>query len=165
MAREALSTACCLGVFYDIVAQIISVLDVATDVIVCAGFYEKQRMEFFGISLCIILLALIAYTTAFTWKNARGSERQVVCFWLCLLPFSPMLPFIFYFTDSNDTQLAKYITARALKWFDFQILFDRNHESTDVSALRLFMEKKIAKHFGFIIESLVEGMCFVFITF
>ena len=68
------------------------------------------------------------------------------------------MPFIFYFADSKDTRLAKFITAHALKWLDFRIEFERKHESQDVSTLRLFMEKKIAKHLGFIIESLIEGI-------
>ena len=47
----------CLGKCYDILAQSISILDVATDVWVCVAFYNADRMVFFGISLSILILA------------------------------------------------------------------------------------------------------------
>ena len=47
----------CLGKCYDLLAQTISVLDFATDVIVCIQYYQSDRMVFFGISISILILA------------------------------------------------------------------------------------------------------------
>ena len=136
-------------------AQIISILDVTTDVIVCIGFYREERTEFFACSLVIILLAFIAYDIAFVWRFGHGVDTEQICLWVCLLPFSPLLPFVFFFTHSSDTWLAKYIERHSC---GFNIQFEAKSASSDGSALRKFMEEKIAKHFGFIIEALVEGV-------
>eukprot|EP01084_Bolivina_argentea_P148080 258967_1 len=157
MANKTLSSVSCescFNKFYDILGQIISILDVCTDIIVCVGFYQKDRLAFFGISLTIILLALIAYDIAFIFRFSRESTTGDFCLFFCLLPISPLLPFIFYFTDSKETKLAKFFQKH---FCGFKIRFDEKYTSRDSSKLRQFMEEKLDRHFGFIIEALVEA--------
>ena len=143
----------CLGISYDILAQVISILDMITDFIVCVQYYQKDRMVFFGISLAILLLALIAYD--FTFMLNLSNEKRLKELWLFLvmLPLSPLIPFILYFTADSKS--------KAAIWFKdmccFDIRLQKRNISTDKSKLRQFMENKIRKHMGFIVEALVEG--------
>lgn len=144
----------CLGVCYDVLAQVISILDVVTDIIVCVQYYQKDRMVFFGISITILLLALIAYD--FVFMINLSEERKLGRLWLFLtmLPISPLIPFILYFTANSGS--------KAAIWFKdmccFKIRLKIRHTSKDKSKLRQFMENKMRKHLGFIVEALVEGM-------
>ncbi len=151
----------CFNTSYDILGQIISILDVCTDIIVCVGFYQKNRIAFFGISLTIILLALIAYDVAFISRFSReNTAGRDIALFMCLLPISPLLPFIFYFTDSKETVLAKFLEKHSC---GFKIRFDHKHTSSDASKLRQFMEQKLDRHFGFVIEALVEGIYVIYV--
>eukprot|EP01084_Bolivina_argentea_P059277 108227_1 len=144
----------CLTTSYDILGQIISILDVTTDVIVCVGFYQKGRMAFFGISLTIICLALIAYDVAFVGRFSREKYGGDIALFICLLPVTPLMPFIFYFADTRESPLSKLIENYCC---GFNIQMENPYIPDDASKLRKFMEEKIEKHFGFIIEALVEA--------
>ena len=50
---------------YDSSAIIISIADVTTDIIVLLSYYSKDRMEFFYISLAILLLSQLSYLVLF----------------------------------------------------------------------------------------------------
>eukprot|EP01083_Nonionella_stella_P173862 601014_1 len=154
ITKSSISCSSCFSTLYDILGQIISILDVSTDIIVCIGFYQNDRMAFFGISLTIILLALIAYDVSFVCRFSRGSQADDICLFICLIPLSPLLPFVFYFTASRDTTLAKFLESH---FCGFNITFDSHSISKDASKLRIFMEKKLSRHFGFIIEALIEA--------
>lgn len=146
----------CLALCYDILAQVISILDVATDVIVCIQYYENDRMVFFGISLTILLLALIAYDIAFVFsiENETKAYKHLLMF-LVVLPFSPFVPYLMYFIANNDSFVAEMLESICC----FQIhLQDRISAQDNVSKLRQFMEQKLQRHLGFLIEALVEGM-------
>eukprot|EP01083_Nonionella_stella_P175374 610516_1 len=146
--------ASCLTISYDVLGQVISVLDVTTDIIVCIGFYQKDRMVFFGISLTILCLALIAYDMAFVLRFSREKNGGDLALFACLLPVSPFLPFVFYFTDSNDKPLSKFLEKHCC---GFNIKMDPPWAPEDASKLRKFMESKVEKHLGFILEALVEA--------
>eukprot|EP01083_Nonionella_stella_P150455 479296_1 len=103
--------AACLTFSYDVLGHVISVLDVTTDIIVCIGFYQKDRMVFFAISFTILY--------------------------------------------SKETPLSKFLVKHCC---GFNIEMDPDHgTSLRASKLRQFMESKVEKHFGFILEALVEA--------
>ncbi len=157
-----MSNACesCLTTSYDIMGQVISILDVTTDIIVCIGFYQKDRMVFFGISLTILCLALISYDLAFVFRFSREKNGGDFALFLCLLPISPFMPFIFYFADTTDRALSKCLTDHCC---GFEITMENPYIPEGASKLRKFMEEKISKHLGFIIEALVEGIIYIHI--
>ena len=140
--------------FYDVLGQVISILDVTTDVMVCIGFYQKDRMVFFGISLTILILACIAYDITFVARFSREKPAGDFGLFCVLLPISPLIPFILYFTDTNERPLSKFLETNCC----FKVRMDTAYIPADASKLRKFMEEKLAKHAGFIIEALVEGM-------
>eukprot|EP01083_Nonionella_stella_P133123 404718_1 len=146
--------ASCLTISYDVLGQVISVLDVTTDILVCIGFYQKDRMVFFAISLTILCLALIAYDIAFVLRFSREKNGGNIALFACLLPISPVLPFVFYFTGSNNTPLSKFLEKHCC---GFNIEMNPPSVRGDASKLRKFMETKIEKHIGFILEALVEA--------
>eukprot|EP01083_Nonionella_stella_P173863 601023_1 len=152
---KSLNNNTCLGWLYDVLAQSISILDVTTDIIVCVAFYQKERFIFFGISLAILILALIAYDVAFMAKysNEYHLAPQIGLF-LSLLPISPFIPFIFYYVSDNDSQLASFMSNH---WC-FDISFYRHSTTRGASKFKQFAESKVVKHLGFIIESLVEAL-------
>ena len=80
MAPQTKKNISCLGVIYDLLAQLISILDVVTDLIVCVGFYQKDRMTFFGLSLTILILALLSYDGLFVYQfSAEHHKFQRDC--------------------------------------------------------------------------------------
>ena len=145
----------CLALVYDILGQIISVLDVTTDVIVCVQYYQNDRMVFFGISLTILLLALIAYDIVFmmNYCDERKLYKQIALF-LTMLPISPLIPYILYLTVDSDSILSKCLDKNCC--FELGI-YNRIYKDKNTSKLRQFMEEKVMKHLGFIVEALVEG--------
>ena len=158
------NNATCLGLCYDILAQLISILDVTTDIIVCIGYYQKDRLAFFGISITILLLALIAYDIAFLMNfNEEDKIGRRILFFLVMLPISPFVPYLLYFTADNKSKFSKFLEDQ-LCCFDIRIS-NRSSVDTDSSKLRQFMESKIEKHLGFIIEALVEGIIFYIHSF
>ena len=127
------------------------------DVIVCIGFYQKERWAFFGISLAILCLACIAYDlafmTKFLTKAGAGESDHSLLFFIVTLPVSPLIPFVFFFADKKESWLARTL----VDWCCFEISFKTKSLPEDASKLRIFMEQKLKKHYGFIIEALVEG--------
>ena len=143
-----------LGIFYDILAQVISVLDVTTDIIVCVQYYQKDRMVFFGISLAILCLALIAYDMVFMLNFSKEKKCGKIALFIVMLPLSPLIPYIMYFSANPESKFAtglKKMCCFDIRWYD------RNSSNKDASKLRQFMQKKIERHAGFITEALVEG--------
>ena len=67
----------CLNMSYDLLTILISIADVATDIIVLIDFYNKDRMVFFGISLAILILAQCAYSIAFAMRYSSNQVNQV----------------------------------------------------------------------------------------
>merc|ERR1719295_1794171 len=143
----------CVSRSYDLLAQIINILDVVTDLIVCIEFYHKDRMVFFGISVSILSLAHIAYVMAFMIKYSREEYCGILVLFLALLPISPFIPFIMFFADHKNSCLAPFLESCCC----FNISLNSEYIPDDASKLRKFMEEKIEAHAGFIIEALVEA--------
>eukprot|EP01084_Bolivina_argentea_P227906 384993_1 len=143
------------GILYDILAQVISILDVTTDVIVCIQYYQNDRMIFFGISLAILCLACIAYDITFTGTYCDETKIcKKIAFFLVVLPISPFVPFLMFFTSDPTSALSKYLNNQCC----FNMYFgDRVSTDENSSKLRQFMEAKIMKHIGFIVEAFVEA--------
>ena len=155
MAQTNSRSAICLGSVYDIIAQSISVLDVTTDIWVCITFYLDDRKTFFSISLTILLLALISYTAAFVKFFSDSSRtRDRVRLFLLALPFSPLLPFAFFHAKKSESCFGRLFDRCGIR------IRNKVDQSTSkkASKFKQFFEKKIQKHFGFILESLVEGI-------
>merc|ERR1719242_2537774 len=136
------TSACkCLSKVYDVIAQIISILDVTTDVIVCIGFFQDDRMAFFGISLSILLIALICYSMAFVAAFGTGNDKDKINLFFAVLPISPLVPFILYFASDKDDCLAKFMERNCC----LKIKTSKIDTGSDISALRKFFEEKIEK--------------------
>ena len=143
------------GAVYDLLAQIISILDVVTDVIVCVGFYQNGRMIFFGLSLTILILALVSYDGLFVYLYCNESSFTVHCLmFAAMFPISPFIPFIFFYAEDKDSCLSKLLQRFCCC---FLLKFEPRTTTDEASKLKQFFETKIMKHAGFIIESLVEG--------
>merc|ERR1719295_2122286 len=128
----------CVSRSYDLLAQIINILDVVTDLIVCIEFYHKDRMVFFGISVSILSLAHIAYVMAFMIKYSREEYCGIL---------------VLFFADHKNSCLAPFLESCCC----FNISLSSEYIPDDASKLRKFMEEKIEAHAGFIIEALVEA--------
>ena len=155
MATE-IATNCC-NVAYDIFTIFISLADVTTDVIVLIDFYNKDRMQFFGISLAILILAQCSYSIAFAAKYdtiSRWNLCQSISTFCCCLPFGTIVAFIMYF-GSEESGLQCFNDF--LKWdldLDTGSSFDVNHND---SKMMKFVKRKLDKHLGFILEAAVEA--------
>ena len=108
-----------VGRVFDIMAGIVSILDLTTDIIILISWKQQDRMTFFWISLSILILAQLSYVTLFyynhgTWDNLCHSFISL----LCTLPFAPILSIIFYFVSDKDCKLHTFID-KYLIWYDF----------------------------------------------
>ena len=164
---------------YDILAQVISVLDVTTgltcstfpdhwydsqscfntaDIWVCVSFYLDERKVLFALSLTILVLALVSYTAAFV-NQFSGSGQfvpQVTLFFLAL-PLSPILPFVFFYADETQEYVSRLFHCCGIS-------IQRHRRSAPTSSatkFKQFFEEKIEKHMGFILESLIEGIQYI----
>ena len=140
---------------YDVMTQLISILDVCTDIIVCVEFYQKDRHIFFALSLSILLLALVAYSGAFASKFSSDYQMHLkLGLFVSVLPISPCLPFLmFHAADKPNGFISSWMEDH---WC-FDVIFNRSHTSENASRFKQFFESKVDKHLGFILESLVEG--------
>eukprot|EP01083_Nonionella_stella_P066300 174453_1 len=154
LQKEPLGIGQCVGRLYDILAQVISILDVTTDIMVCYQFYVQDRMIFFGISLAILILALMSYSVLFvyTFSTEYRFCRELALF-MVLLPVSPLIPFVFYYSDQPDSRLPTFLKENCC----FTLSFHGVSHSKNASKFKQFFESKIQRHAGFIIESLVEA--------
>ena len=146
----------CLTSFYDVLTQVISVLDVTTDIWVCITFHLDGRESFFTISLMILLLAMISYAGAFAKYFSRSYDDcsdRIALFFLSL-PFAPILPFAFHYPDK-----AEDFFDRIFCFCGISVRSTINDQSSaGASKFKQFFEEKIQKHLGFILESLIEGI-------
>ena len=164
MATNERNWTSCLTTFYDVLTQVISVLDVTTDIWVCISFHLNGRKTFFIISLTILSLAMVSYTSAFakyfcddTWTPyPRNPVRDRILLFLLALPFSPILPFAFHYPEK-----AEYLFGNLFGLCGVTVKSNINDSSSaTASKFKQFFEEKIQKHLGFILESLIEGMAF-----
>ena len=140
-----------LNKFYDVITALLSVVDLATDVLVMIEYYNKGYTTFFNMSLIVILFAQASYSVAFvlrTWPKHADCCDQAWVF-IASLPFAPILSFVMYF-------MAKY------EWFRDcieqccckEINFEEPESKQHVTELQAWMEEKIYKHIGFILGML-----------
>ena len=64
---------------------------------------------------------------------------------LILLPFSPILSFVFYLVSKKDSLLASWIEKNPI----CKISFSRSKKRDNISEFRQWMEEKLDKHIGF----------------
>eukprot|EP01083_Nonionella_stella_P066299 174452_1 len=155
--KEPLEIGKCVGRLYDILAQVISVLDVTTDIMICYQFYAHGRIIFFTISLAILILALMSYSVLFV--NVFSGESQCsrnLALFMVLLPVSPLIPFVFYYSGYPQKPDA-CLSIILKKICCFELDFDGPSPSKNASKFKQFFEKKVEQHAGFIIESLIEA--------
>lgn len=155
-----------INIIYDIFTAIISILDVITDILVTMDFFYRGRTEFFIASLVILGVAQIAYAIAFWFKfdsnfTTFGGAVAAFC---CLLPFSPILSFAFYFTADDHSPLYQCLSSLyscESCSFSFRNRSSHSHDDhggdAELEALRMWMKEKLSKHMGFIIEAMVEA--------
>eukprot|EP01084_Bolivina_argentea_P013195 24738_1 len=148
---------CCeqfINIFFDIFAALVSISDIVTDVIVTYQFYQHNRTVFFGLSLSFIILAQLSYIFAFIIQNGDETKPfRIFLMGLFLLPFSPIISFIFYLTEDPHS-FTSYLLQT---YFPFEVNFKTTRINAKKSKLRQWMKKKLRKHLGFIMESLIEA--------
>ena len=169
--------------FYDILTACISIADVTTDILVISNFYRKEQFTFFWIALSVVIFAQIAYAGAFVhtyvdyWDTKLKRKHFTPCEtigWFCVaLLFSPIMSFIFYWTSDSDMYLAQIFRNN----FGLKILLkseDRRSYKAQIERLKLkdrdnpeksqikeWVEQKLRKHLGFIMEAAIELSCIV----
>ena len=156
--KKCCNNSSCLALLYDVLGQVISILDVTTDIIVCVQYYQKDRMVFFGISLTILCLALFAYDFIFMVNHSRESSRswKNLALFMVMLLISPLIPFLMYFLANPDSKVG--IVIKEYFCFDIKLGSSDQWNEKDKSRLKKFMRQKVSQHLGFIVEALVEGI-------
>jgi len=144
-----------LSYFYDFSAAFLSIVDVTTDALVTREFYQDGKMFFFVFSLCIMMVAHLAFAFLFIalYCGHTWSEKQRVLLWFAMMPLAQMVP-IFIWVHSFEFQ-----------WFTKMLEFlglntdqpgtGNLHEDDD--PLMTWIRKKISSHGGFIVEACIEA--------
>ena len=150
------------AVVFDIVSALVSLLDLATDIIILITWYNQDRMVFFWISISILILAQISYLTIFYYNHGESfgdwedNLRSFISL-LCTIPCAPFLSFVFWVVSDKESVLRDFIDDYLLcyhfDWNDYYI-------SSVQSAKRQWLDRTLYSHLGFICEALVEGILY-----
>lgn len=145
-----------IGLLFDVMAGVVSLLDLTTDLIILVTWWNQSRMVFFWISLSILSLAQCSYLIVF---HAMHGKRKPCCHSflsvLCTIPFAPILSFIMYFVTANDSKLAKFID-NYLCCYNFS--YEQHIPDRTKSKMQQAIDEKLHKHIGFLMESMIEGI-------
>eukprot|EP01084_Bolivina_argentea_P196652 337110_1 len=136
-----------LDALYDILAVVISLFDIITDVWIMIEWYYHGKIVFFTISLVIIILSNFAYIMVFF---SRYGELNLfhICGCCCfMLPIAPFLSFFMYIIDTFNLYVGQCLFFNIDGWKSWQT----DNES------RTWMENKLSKHIGFIFETIMES--------
>ena len=119
--------------------SIFILLDGILDIIVTALYYQRDKIAFFVLSLCIIFIATIinatnltAFITPATTGDKIYGSKSMVIFCICFMPFTVSLPLVAYIISNNDFIQQKLesvgCTFGDIK-FDMGITFDLDQET------------------------------------
>lgn len=160
---------------YDTVTILISIADLITDLLVLGEFHKEKKQTFFVIALIILIVAQQSYAFAFyarfavDGKNTSLGKRRIF-FSLCVL-FSPLLSFVMYYVSVKDNIETNCIL-KLLNKHGFKDAMTRNwyrsnnnDEDDDENELEgskvemlIWVETKLRKHLGFILEAALEAL-------
>eukprot|EP01084_Bolivina_argentea_P075538 136934_1 len=132
---------------YDIIAALISFFDITTDIIILVQWYYQNRIIFFIASLIILILANFTYVLVFNIRygdNYKHNPLKLCCCTCCALPLAPLLSFIFYFLHNWNRDCL------FLNFYNYS-------QRKDESEARQWMEAKLSKHIGFLMEAIMEA--------
>ena len=144
---------------YDLITILISIADVSTDIWVIYKFKNENRNTFFIIALVVMILAQLSYAIAFMMRfnvKAHGRPysillRRRLCLFLMILPLTPVISFIFYWC----TVYPKNCFLQFMKtWLGVRDELEYTVNENQAPML-VWIEKKINKHIGFILEGFV----------
>eukprot|EP01083_Nonionella_stella_P089700 250373_1 len=131
---------------FDITSGIVSLLDLATDLVILITWYYDGKIVFFTISLCILILAQLSYLILFYYnhgKNSRDTACHSILSVLCTLPFAPFLSFIFYWVSLDDSWLRNlidnYLLCYNFEWYRFS-------PDSAASPKQQYLEEQVYKH-------------------
>ena len=149
-----------LNYSYDLLTILISIADVTTDIWVIYNYKTQNRNAFFIISLIVMIVAQLSYSIAFVIRfcwNSSVHPRTIFFFYLfCILPLTPVMSFIFFivsFEGNCITTLLDY-----LGFVDDWDGADPTRIRPDQAPIVVWIEKKLQKHMGFIMEAMIEAL-------
>ena len=143
----------CGSIFYDGLTIFISFADLGTDLWMLYQYYNKGRKPFFIIGLIIIIIAQLAYCFVFineftrdynTWKKLR--------LLLKIFPFSWILGVVMYLSEENQW----FHDIIMAKTFGLTVNKSYTRDVTKSDAYN-WVQEKLNKHIGFILESICEA--------
>ena len=179
MHNECLSSVDCTNIgngLYDILTACISIADVTTDILVISNFYHKEQFTFFWIALSVVIFAQLVYAAAFVLQYANYYDHkkmdgyfnryEMFGWFLVGLLLSPIMSFIFYWTSDPDMCLAKIFEKKFALYikkktsdedkFRYSWVKEEDKKKTEKSPITEWIETKLRKHLGFILEAGIE---------
>ena len=146
-----------LNYSYDILTICISISDVVTDVLVIYDFKIKRRHAFFIIALIVMILAQLSYFVAFMIrfaKDSRASHGQKLLLFLCALPLTPVMSFIFFWLSFENN----CIIERLEHYGFFDSMYVDATTNKNQAPILVWVETKLVKHLGFVMEAIIEAL-------
>ena len=143
---------------FDIFSGAISLLDLTTDLVILAAWYNQNRMVFFWISCCILFMAQCSYLTLFHYFHGIHHSQTFTSMILCLLftiPVAPFIAFIFHFVAEQNSKLRGFVD----EYLPFLEISWHNEHSYlyEPKSNKERLERVAFKHAGFLLEAAVEA--------
>ena len=142
----------CSNIVYDIITVFISIADFVTDIWMLIQYRNTGQNVFFGIGLFIIICAQISYSIAFNWRYSKYDWCGSIVLLVAVLPIAPILGIVFYLGNDKNSWFSKKIMEGI-----FGLTPDTRSPDANESALMKWVNDKLYKHVGFILESLLEA--------
>ena len=145
-----------LNYSYDVLTILISIADVTTDIWVIYNYKIQNRNTFFIISLIIMILAQLSYSIAFVLRFLNDSwqptYKKLLIYFLFVLPLSPIMSFIFFILSFENNWIEDFLNNLGFR--------DELSNSTykNQPPIIVWIETKLIKHLGFIMEAMIEAL-------
>ena len=147
---------------YDLLAILISLADVTTDVWVIYNYKVSGRQLFFDISLTAMIIAHLSYAIAVVarFKGLIWSHPfKHFCLFVISIPLTPFMSFIFFLISFDDNNCILKVLAD----FGFHDEFSWRRVTKRQASMLIWIRTKLSKHAGFIMEGVLFFLPFNFV--
>ena len=142
---------------YDIATIVLSLLDFITDVLILITYYNLNQMTFFTLSLISLIVAHLIFSILFVFKYAKPDLKfsKKLLFLIVIIPFSPLISIIFYWTSFPNNKLTPIFKKYNLITTEYQPPSELHQLSFGITNLQTILQKTTIHHTGFIVEAII----------
>ncbi|ETO20755.1 hypothetical protein RFI_16459 [Reticulomyxa filosa] len=161
---------------FDVYSILVSVADVVTDVLVMQQYYDNGAMVFFWIGVTNLIVAQLCYCFVFMIRYGKDNCGHRILTFVLALPFAPLLSFVFYWASLPNNVLSRWFRKIGLTPHEYSTNKvqkktkqrrrrrgggggggGKEEEEEEGQELSAWLEERLYKNMGFILEAMVEA--------